>query len=339
MKAFKRELTMFGVLVALAVLTAALQPLFLGGDNIRNNIRHISLTSLFALGEAMIIIAAGIDLSVGSLICVTAVMTSYLAMNAGLGIGTAITIAVLIPVTVGVAQGGIIAGLGIQPFVITLAFMRLMRGFAEVLTGGSDVGFQGRFPGFRAIGDGIVLGMPTPFWIAAAALLIVGFVMHRTLFGRYCYTIGSNTEAARLSGVSVVAVRLTTFVVGALLAGLAGLLYVAYLPSATPALGLGFEVDAITAAVLGGCALQGGRGSVFGVVIGAGILQVTYNAVNLIWESIGQNLVTGTVLLVAVIYDQVSENRRRLKEDIRRKAASAAARPIVAGVLESQAPS
>jgi ribose transport system permease protein len=339
MKAFKREITMFGVMIALAVIASVLQPLFLGGDNIRNNIRHISLTSLFALGEAMIIIAAGIDLSVGSGICVTAIMTSYVAMVAGLGLGTAITIAILIPVAVGFVQGTIIAGLGIQPFVITLAFMQLMRGFAEVLTGGSDVSFQGRYPSFRTLGDGIVLGMPTPFWIAAAALLIVGFVMHRTLFGRYCYTIGSNTEAARLSGVSVVAVRMVTFVVGSLLAGLSGLLYVAYLPSATPALGVGFEVSAITAAVLGGCALQGGRGSVFGVVIGAGILQITYNAVNLIWESIGQNLVTGAVLIIAVIYDQMSENRRKLKEDIRRKSASAAARPMIIPVLETQAPS
>jgi len=322
MKAYKRELTMLGVMVALAVITSVLQPLFLGGDNIRNNIRHISLISLYSLGEAMIIIAAGIDLSVGSLVCVTAIMTSFLAMNAGMGLGVAITISILIPVVIGLVQGTIIAGLGIQPFVITLGFMQLIRGFAEVLTGGSDVGFQGKFPSFRALGDGILLGLPTPFWIAAAALLTVGFVMHRTLFGRYCYTIGSNAEAARLSGVPVVAVRVTTFVVGAALSALAGLLYVAYLPSATPALGGGFEVYAITAAVLGGCALQGGRGTVFGVVIGAGIQQITYNAVNMVWESIGQGLVTGAVLLIAVIYDQVSENRRKLKEDIRRKAVS-----------------
>src|SRR5262245_60182438 len=181
MKAFKREITMFGVLVALAIITAVAQPLFLGGDNIRNNIRHISLISLYSVGQAMIIIAAGIDLSVGSVICVTAILTSFLAMNAGLGIGAAVTIAVVVPVAVGFVQGTIIARLGIQPFVITLAFMQLMRGFAEVLTGGSDVGFQGRYPGFRAIGDGVLLGMPTPFWIAAAVILIVGFVMHRTL--------------------------------------------------------------------------------------------------------------------------------------------------------------
>ena len=110
MKAYKRELTMLGVMVALAVITSVLQPLFLGGDNIRNNIRHISLISLYSLGEAMIIIAAGIDLSVGSLVCVTAIMTSFLAMNAGMGIGVAITISILIPVVIGLVQGTIIAG-------------------------------------------------------------------------------------------------------------------------------------------------------------------------------------------------------------------------------------
>ena len=188
--------------------------------------------------------------------------------------------------------------------------MLLLRGVAEVLTGGSDVGFQGKYPGFRKLGEGIALGLPVPFWFAIGAIAIVAFLMHRTLFGRYCYAIGSNAEAARLSGIPVVWIRLFTYIGAAVLSGVAGMLYVAYLPTATPSLGNAFELHAIAAAVLGGCSLQGGKGTVFGVLIGAGILQITFNAVNLVGQSLWQNVVAGGVILAAVIVDRLFEKNR-----------------------------
>jgi ribose transport system permease protein len=312
----KKELTMLGVLIALVIATAALNPVFLGGDNLRNTIRHISLISLFALGEAVVIIAGGIDLSIGSVICISAVTTSYLTMYFGFGIEAAVVAAIIIALVIGISQGLVITHLGVPPFVVTLGSMLLLRGGAEVLTGGTDIGFQGRFPTFRFLGEGNGLGMPMPFWFALTAIAITAFLMHRTVFGRYCYAIGSNAEAARLSGVPVRAVRLVTFVLAAGLAGLAGVLYVAYLPSATPSLGSAYELHAVAAAVLGGCSLQGGRGSVFGVLIGAGIMQITFNAVNLIGHSLWQNVVAGGVILTAVIVDRLFEKnaaKRRVK--------------------------
>jgi ribose/xylose/arabinose/galactoside ABC-type transport system permease subunit len=258
----------------------------------------------------MVIIAGGIDLSIGSIICVTAITTSYLAMYAGFGIGAAVAIALGIALLVGIAQGAIVARFNIPPFVVTLGSMLLLRGVAEVLTGGSDVGFQGRYPGFRKLGEGIALGLPVPFWFAVGAIAIVAFLMHRTLFGRYCYAIGSNAEAARLSGIPVVWIRLATFIGAAVLSGVAGMLYVAYLPTATPSLGNAFELHAVAAAVLGGCSLQGGKGTVFGVLIGAGILQITFNAVNLVGQSLWQNVVAGGVILTAVIVDRLFEKSR-----------------------------
>lgn len=301
----KKELTMLGVLVALAILTAVLSPVFLGADNLRNTIRHVSLISLFALGEAVVIIAGGIDLSVGSVICISAVTTSYLTMVTGLGIGTAVGLAMALSLFVGLLQGLVIAYLGVQPFVVTLGSMLLLRGAAEVMTGGTDIGFQGKYPGFRFLGEGEGLGMPMPFWFAMAAILVTALLMHRTLFGRYCYAIGSNSEAARLSGVPVSKIRLITFIASAGLSGVAGILYVAYLPTATPSLGSAYELHAVAAAVLGGCSLLGGRGSVFGVLVGAGIMQTTFNAVNLIGKSLWQNVVAGGVILAAVIVDRV----------------------------------
>jgi ribose transport system permease protein len=312
----KKELTMLAVMLGLAGLTAVLNPVFLGGDNLRNTLRHISLISLFALGEAVVIIAGGIDLSVGSIICISAVATSYLTMNAGFGIGAAVASAIGLSLVVGLAQGLVITWLGVQPFVVTLGSMLLLRGFAEVLTGGTDIGFQGKFPGFRFLGEGVGLGLPMPFWFAVCAIAVTAFLMHRTLFGRYCYAIGSNAEAARLSGVPVQRIRLITFVASAGLSGVAGVLYVAYLPSATPSLGSAYELHAVAAAVLGGCSLLGGRGSVFGVLIGAGIMQITFNAVNLVGKSLWQNVVAGGVILAAVIVDRVFEknaSRRRVK--------------------------
>jgi ribose transport system permease protein len=303
----KKELTMLAVLIGLCIVTAVLNPVFLNSDNLRNTLRHVSLISLFALGEAVVIVAGGIDLSVGSVICLSAVTTSYLTSFAGFGIVPAVAVALSLSLLVGLGQGMLITGLGLQPFVVTLGSMLLLRGVAEVLTGGTDIGFHGEFDGFRFLGKGVGLGMPMPFWFALAALAVTAFLMHRTLFGRYCYAIGSNAEAARLSGVPVQRIRIITFVTCAGLSGVAGILYVAYLPSATPSLGSAYELHAVAAAVLGGCSLLGGRGSVFGVLIGAGIMQVTFNAVNLVGKSLWQNVVAGSVILAAVIVDRLFE--------------------------------
>jgi ribose transport system permease protein len=309
MRAARKELTMFAVMVVLAAATALANPAFLGADNLRNNLRHISLISLFALGEAVVIISGGIDLSVGSVICLSAMVTSWLAVGQGVGIAVAVAAALGLSVLIGAGQGLVVARLGVQPFVVTLGSMLLLRGAAEVLTGGAEIGFAGRFPGFRWLGAGSGLGLPMPFWFAAGAVAAVAFLMHRTLYGRYCYATGSNPEAARLSGVPVAAVRLTTFVMSAFLAGAAGVLYAAYLPAATPSLGSAYELHAVAAAVLGGCSLQGGRGTVFGVLVGAGIMQVTFNAVNLVGRSLWQNVVAGGVILAAVIVDRLLERR------------------------------
>ena len=313
----KKELTMLGILAGLAVLTALLNGSFLGADNLRNTLRHISLISLFALGEAVVIIAGGIDLSIGSVICISAVTTSYLTMYAGFGIGSAVAVALSVSLLIGLGQGLVITWLGVQPFVVTLGSMLLLRGVAEVLTGGTDIGFQGKYPGFRFLGEGLGLGMPMPFWFAAVAIAITAFLMHRTLFGRYCYAIGSNAEAARLSGVPVQRIRLITFITSAGLSGVTGVLYVAYLPSATPSLGSAYELHAVAAAVLGGCSLLGGRGSVFGVIIGAGIMQTTFNAVNLVGQSLWQNVVAGGVILIAVIVDRVFERNAAKRKTAR----------------------
>ena len=305
----KKELTMLAVMIALAVITAVLNPVFLGADNLRNTVRHISLISLFALGEAVVIIAGGIDLSVGSIICISAVTTSYLTMYAGLRH----------------RRGGrrrhrrcrwssasrrawSITWLGVQPFVVTLGSMLLLRGVAEVLTGGTDIGFQGKFPGFRFLGEGIGLGMPMPFWFALgghrdhrvpdAPDAVRALLLRDRLERRGGAPVGRAGAADPARHV-----RRQRRPVGR------GRHPLRRLPAERDARrsGSAYELHAVAAAVLGGCSLLGGRGSVFGVLIGAGIMQITFNAVNLVGKSLWQNVVAGGVILAAVIVDRVFE--------------------------------
>ena len=238
LKAFKKEMTMFAVMVALAIITAVLNPLFLGGDNLRNNVRHISLISLFALGEAMVIIAGGIDLSIGSIICVTAITTSYLAMYAGFGIGAAVAIALGVALVIGVVQGAMIARFGMPPFVVTLGSMLLLRGVAEVLTGGCESASRASSPASGSLGEG---RRPR----AADAVLVRGRRDRRSSRSSCTgpcsgATATRSVRTPRRRGCRASRSRPSaslTFVASAVLSGVAGMLYVAYLPTATPSLG------------------------------------------------------------------------------------------------------
>src|SRR5262245_54096362 len=310
MKAYKKELTMLGVMLVIAGITAALTPkTFLSAFNLTRDLRVLSFATLIALGEAMVIIAGGIDLSVGSVVCLTACTTAYLTAGHGMGIVPAAAIALLIATVIGLLQGLAIARIGVQPFVITLGGMLFVRGVADLITRGQEINFIGPFPTFKFLGDGDALGLPMPFWFMLAGVAAIVFLMHRTIVGRFFYAIGANAEAARLSGVPVAGARTLTYVLSAALAGATGLLYSGYLPAPSPTSANAWELDAIAAVVLGGCSLQGGRGSVIGVIPGAGVMVVTLNAVDLLMNPLWQNVARGTVILTAVIADRLLEKK------------------------------
>jgi ribose transport system permease protein len=310
MKAYKKELTMMGVLIALVLFAGLLTPkTFLNAENLSNDLRLLSLLLLFSLGEAVVIISGGIDLSLGSIITLTACGVAWLTTGHGMGIVPAVIIVLAVDVVIGLLQGLAIARIGVQPFVITLGGMFFIRGLADMITRGQEIGLMGRFPGFSFLGQGDGLGLPIPFWFAVVITGATVYLMHRTKFGRFCYAIGSNAEAARLSGVPVAGTRVMTYVMSAALAGIAGLLYAGYVPAASPSLGNTWELDAVTAVVLGGCSLLGGRGSVLGTIPGAGILIVEVNAVDHLANPLWGNVVRGGVLLIAVIVDRIVEKK------------------------------
>jgi ribose/xylose/arabinose/galactoside ABC-type transport system permease subunit len=301
---------MFGVLVVLFGITALLTPkTFLAAHNLTTDLRLISFMTLLSLGEAVVIIAGGIDLSIGSIVCFTAVATAYLTAGHGMGIVPAVIIVLLLDVVIGLLQGLAIARIGVQPFVITLGGMLFVRGVADMITRGQEIEFVSRFSGFRFLGEGDGLGLPMPFWFALAGVVATVFLMHRTIVGRFFYAIGANAEAARLSGVPVARVRVLTYVISAVLAGFTGLLYSGYLPAPSPTTATSWELDAIAAVVLGGCSLLGGRGSVIGVIPGAAVMVVTLNGVNHVINPLWQNVARGTVILTAVIADRLLEKK------------------------------
>ncbi|MBI4605464.1 MAG: ABC transporter permease [Planctomycetes bacterium] len=311
-------LQVIGITVLLAVLvfiTWLRNPNILGAYNLQTLSRDIAILSLFALGQGIVIIAGGIDLSVGSIICFIGLNAILFQTPDGFSwpLAAVLPLALAFTVGVGVAHGFLTCRLGLQPFMVTLCSLLVFRSVARGITGDYTVAFRKEdLPAFHWLGNGIVLGVPVPVWtlaIAAAALL---FFMHFTVHGRYLYAIGYNLEAARFSGVRVHSLRVFTFALSGLLAGVSGLLEASNIQSVSPSTaGMAYELHGITAAVLGGCALRGGQGSIVGIIVGAAILKVLQRMIVFLGlETHWTDAVIGVVLLCAVIADALVKRRR-----------------------------
>ena len=324
-----------GMLVALFVLCGIIQLSnsdFSRVSNIENVTRQIAMLGTFAIGVSFVIITGGIDLSVGSIIGLSGVIIAWLSAPAtesgltsgmGLPIWVGISVAMAVALFIGLVQGLLITQLNLQPFIVTLGGMLLFRGVAQTITGGGNISFG--TSSFRDLGDaGVPIGgveLPYPMLIFLAVAVLASYLLHFTVFGRHVYAIGGNREAARYSGVPVRRVETLTYVISAGLAGLAGIPYAAYIGQMSHTVGQAYELNAIAAAVLGGCSLRGGEGMVFGVAIGSAIICVLENGINLFkigdWR-LDENwryVIIGTVILGAVILDQgahfVQDRRRR----------------------------
>ena len=304
-----------GIIVALVIMVAVLAfaaPEFRSADNLLNDARNFSFVGIVAIGEAMVMITGGIDLSVGSVWGVTAVSTAalmglgwptWLAIGAGLGIAALF----------GLFNGLCVTKLRMPPFVPTLATMSIARALALVITRGRSInGFRPDEDPFFALGGGSTFGLPNPFIIFLAMIAIAWVVLDRTVFGRQLYAIGGNEKAARLSGLEVDRLKIAVYVVAAVTAGIAGVIEVSYLSSAIANQGLGKELSVIAAAVIGGVALTGGEGTVLGIFVGTVILEVLRNGLVLLGtDAYWQGIFVGFVIIVAVFIDQVRKGLLR----------------------------
>ena len=292
----------YGLIFSFLLLCLALTILsdrFLTVDNFVNIFRQSTINGIIAVGMTLVILTAGIDLSVGSILALSSVMAAYM-LQSGMPVPAAILVGLAVGAACGLVNGITITRARVPPFVATLGMMTIARGLSLVFTGGKP--FTGLPDAFRFIGTGSVGPIPTPIVIAAATFIIGYVMLTRTSLGQFIYAIGNNPVAARYAGISVGLNITFVYVVSGLLAALAGMILIARLDSAQPTAGLSFEFDAIAAVVVGGTSFAGGQGGLGGTLIGVLIIAVLSNGLNLLnISSFYQPVVSGIVIALALL--------------------------------------
>lgn len=273
-----------------------------------NILRQISTNMLIACAMTMVIILGGIDLSVGSIIALSGVIAAGCVSRYELPIAVALIAGALVGVVIGVFNGFVICKTTIPPFIVTLATMNIARGLAKVYTGGSPVRVVTKE--WQFIGAGYIGPVPVPVIIMIIAIIITALMMNKTKLGRHIYAVGGNTQAAEFSGIKVARVKFIVHAYAGLMAGLAGIILASRMYSGQPTAGEGAEMDAIAAVVVGGTSMAGGSGKIGGTIIGALIIGVLNNGLNLMnVNSFWQDVVKGVVILLAVFIDYI-RNRK-----------------------------
>jgi ribose/xylose/arabinose/galactoside ABC-type transport system permease subunit len=289
-----------GVVVALVVLIVVasfVSDRFLTVPNLLNILRQVAIVGILAVGMTFVILTAGIDLSVGAILGLSVVI--FASLLEGYSMAVAIPLGLLAGVAAGLVNGIGVAYGGIPPFIMTLGMLSFARGLAFIHTGGTPIAILNE--DFYDIGNGYILGLPIPALFLLATLLVSAVVLSMTPFGRSIYAMGSNEDAARLSGVPVRRYKTLVYVVSGFLAALAGLVYASQLSVGTPIAGTGYELDAIAAVVVGGTSLFGGKGSVFGTFVGTLIIGILANILNLTGvDPFVQQLFKGALIVIAV---------------------------------------
>ena len=318
-----------GLLVLILVVAAGVylrNPLFLSPNNISNTANLIGLFGLFSIAQGFVIITGGIDLSSGSMIALLGVLFVDLVGNKGVPWPIALVIVMILGILLGLAHALLITRLKMPPFVVTLCGLLIYRGVARGYTGDATAGFPfgSTYPGLDFF-TARIYGIPTSLLLLVVVAVIAWIVLHRSVFGRYLFAVGKNEEAARFSGIRTNLVIGAAYVICAALTALSAVFFAMYTRSVSPSSQANFyELYAIAAAVLGGFSLRGGEGSIIGVVLGAILLQILQNLVNLLGIPSSLNFaVMGTVILIGVLVDQqlgVYRAHRRLVEAAREAA-------------------
>jgi ribose transport system permease protein len=341
----RRELGMAIALALLCVGLFASNPAFLGPSNVAATVRGISMLGIFAIGISFVIVTGGIDLSIGSVIGLTGVLIAKLsgefrpdspaAGGLGWSLWIGIPAALAAAALVGLVQGLLITHLQLQPFIVTLSWMLIVRGISQTIVEGGTLSLGdvplARFANAGLFGTEANPLLPYPFLILVAVALAATYLLHFSVFGRYVYAIGGNRDAAHYSGIPVRRVETATYVISALSGGIAGVCYASYIGQMSQQVGISYELYAIAAAAVGGISLRGGEGTVLGAVIGSCIMRVIDNSINMFqWvyrDAAGVRrffrlnnnwtaIIIGGVILVAVVLDQVAhivQSKRRTR--------------------------
>jgi ribose transport system permease protein len=297
------------ILLLMWIILSRLSQYFFTLDNVLQITLQAAVVAMIAAGETFVILSGGIDLSVGSIFAMSA-MTGGLVMQSGQPVPVVLAAGLLTGAVCGFANGLGVSKLQLPPFIVTLGTMSILRGFALLINDGIPI--FGANPNFAFLGQGRVFDLiPVPSLIVLAVYIVCWFILRQTPFGRFTYAIGSNPEAARLAGVGMVRQTLGIYVLCGLLAGLAGMIEASRLSSAQPAGGVGLELDAIGAVVIGGTSLFGGEGNIIATLIGALLIATIRNGLNIVGiEAFWQNVVTGAIIILAVYLDRLRRTHR-----------------------------
>ncbi len=308
-KYFKRNAGILIGLLIICIVISIKSPQFLTQKNIMNVLRQISSNMFLACAMTMILIAGGIDLSVGSTIAIIGVIAGTI-IGKGVPIWAVILICLLIGAAIGAVNGTIISRTTLPPFIVTFSMMSILRGATYVYTGGTTVRIDNR--SWINLGTGYAFGiLPLPVIYLAVVFILVWLILNKTVLGRHIYAVGGNEKAARFSGVNVVNVRMFVYIFSGIMGALAGMVLCARSYSGNPLAGDGAEMDAIAACVLGGASMAGGYGYVGGTLIGALIIGLLNNGLNLMKiDSYWQIILKGVVILAAVYVDYLKNLKK-----------------------------
>ena len=323
----KKELGIFVLLIVLCVVVSVMNPNFLLAINLQNLARQVGAFGIFSIGIGLVIITGGIELSVGSMMALLGVLMSMMLTEWGFGVAPAVLAVMGIAMVLGSVHGVLITRLNMQPFIVTLCGLLFYRGLARFITHDETKGF-GTTAGLdflRFLANGNLFGLiPMPFVLLLIISFLTWLVLHRSVYGRYLFAAGRNLEAARYAGINTKRIVALTYVISAALTAVSAIIFAFYTNSVSPANhGNAYELYGIAAAVLGGCSLRGGEGSVVGILIGTALLQVLRNLVNLLGIPSSLDFaVMGAVILIGVMADQIfTERRNRRQVAIMRAAA------------------
>jgi ribose transport system permease protein len=310
----KKELGIFVLLIVLCIVVSAINPNFLLTINLQNLARQIGAFGIFSIGLGLVIITGGIELSVGSMMALLGVFMSMMVTEWGYGVIAAVVACLGLAMLLSLGHGLLITRLNMQPFIVTLCGLLFYRGLARFITGDETKGF-GTVEGLdflRFLANGNLFQIPMPFVLLLIISAITWVVLHRSVYGRYLFATGRNPEAARYAGIDTKNIVTFTYVISGLLTAISGIIFAFYTNSVSPANhGNAYELYGIAAAVLGGCSLRGGEGSVIGILIGTALLQVLRNLVNLLGIPSSLDFaVMGAVILIGVMADQIFTERR-----------------------------
>lgn len=302
-----RKLLPFLTLVALFVGLAIASPHFLSQTNLSSVVRQTAVINTMALGMTMIIISGGIDLSVGSILAMGGLLGT-MAMEKGAPIPLGVAVGIVAGMFWGFVNGFLTTKLRINPFIVTLGTLGIVRGLALIISGGLPVH---QIPaGFSYLGEGSLIGLPFVLWLLVACALLVHVILEHTRLGRYSFAIGSNHEAAVYAGVNVGSVTIAVYTIAGMLTGLAGMIEASRLMTGQPTAGQGYELQAIAAVVIGGGSLRGGEGTVIGTLIGAFIMGLLANGSDLLGITpYVQQAIIGAVIIAAVALDELRKRK------------------------------